>query len=69
MNKDLDKLIGQAKEQGWEIQLKRSGHYKWVSPAGKFVVSSSTPSDPRAIKNIVRDLKRYGFQITNKKGK
>jgi hypothetical protein len=67
MNKDLDKLIHQAKDQGWEIQIKRSGHYKWVSPSGRFVVSSSTPSDRRAVMNITRDLRRYGFQVTKKK--
>jgi hypothetical protein len=67
MNKDLDKLIDQAKDQGWEIQIKRSGHYKWVSPSGRFVVSSSTPSDRRAVMNITRDLRRYGFQVTKKK--
>jgi biotin operon repressor len=67
MNKDLDKLIHQAKDQGWQIQIKRSGHYKWVSPSGRFVVSSSTPSDRRAVMNIVRDLKRYGFEVIKKK--
>jgi biotin operon repressor len=69
MNKDLDKLIHQAKDQGWQIQIKRSGHYKWVSPSGRFVVSSSTPSDRRAVMNIVRDLRRYGFQVIKKKEK
>jgi hypothetical protein len=69
MNKDLDKLIHQAKDQGWQIQTKRSGHYKWISPSGRFVVSSSTPSDRRAVMNITRDLRRYGFQVIKKKEK
>jgi hypothetical protein len=69
MNKELEQLKAQAEAQGWVIQLRKTGHYRWLSPTGGFVVTSSTPSDHRAVLNIRRDLKRYGLVVTNKKEK
>jgi hypothetical protein len=66
MNKELANLKAEAEAQGWVIELRKSGHYRWLSPAGGFVVTSMTPSDRRAILNIRRDLKKYGLVITKK---
>lgn len=67
--KELSMLIKEAECQGWIVTSTSKGHYKWVSPLGGFFFSASTPSDHRALKNIERDLARYGFIKITKKGK
>jgi len=66
VNKELANLKAEAEPQGWRIELRKGGHFRWFSPTGGFVVSSSTPSDHRAVMNIRRDLKKYGLVITKK---
>ena len=66
--RDIEQLIKEAVCQGWEVTPTKKSHYKWLSPLGAFFFSASTPSDHRAINNIKRDLKRYGF-IEVKRGK
>lgn len=64
LKKDLNDLQKKAVAQGWEITLrKNSGHYKWIAPSGKFVFTSSTPSDWRAIHKIIKDLRSNGFKV------
>jgi hypothetical protein len=56
--------MAEARRQGWRVEQtgKSSRHLKWYSPDGKAViVSSSTPSDHRAIKNHLALLRRAGF--------
>lgn len=60
-SKEFKTLIKTAREQGWIVELTRGGHYKWVSPLGKFFFSSQTPSDNRALANLERDLRINGF--------
>jgi hypothetical protein len=66
-SKEITALIKEAECQGWSVNATAKGHYKWVSPLGNFFFSASTPSDYRAIKNIERDLARYGFIKVTKK--
>lgn len=61
MAQPLKQLRREAEGQGWSITLAKGGHLKWKSPSGALVVTSSSPSDQRAIRNIVRDLQRCGF--------
>lgn len=61
INKDMQLLMKEAKDQGWFVELTRGGHYKWQSPSGNLVFSSQTPSDYRAVQNLKRDLRMYGF--------
>ena len=70
-NKDMSVLMKQAEDQGWVITPTSKGHYKWLSPMGKFIFSSSTPSDGNAVHQIRRDLVKLGFIIVahKKKGK
>ena len=63
---DLIKIVSKA---GWSVTLTKGGHFKWVSPSGGFFYSAQTPSDHRAIKNIKRDIKNNGLDLTEKKGK
>jgi hypothetical protein len=69
-NKDLNLLKKQAEKQGWEVGLTKSGHYRWISPTGKSVFCSKTPSDWRTILNFKSELRSLGFiEVTKQKGK
>ncbi len=62
--KRLQDLIKIAISEGWVVELKpRSSHYKWVSPRGEIVFTSSTPSDRRALERIQSDLRRSGLDV------
>jgi len=67
--KDVEVLVQKAREQGWTVTKTKGSHYKWVSPLGGLFFSTSTPSDFRAIDNLKRDMKRYGFIEITKKGR
>ena len=60
---DMKSLEKAAKEQGWEIGHTKKGHPRWVppDPSKPIVIGSGTPSDYRAIKNFLAQLKRSGF--------
>ncbi len=60
----LKELARQALAQGWRVEYTGTGHWKWYPPppAAGLVVTSSTPSDSRAFKNIEADLRRHGFK-------
>jgi len=56
-NKDLRRLLKEAEEAGWEFR-KGGRHIKGVHRgAGRTATVSISPSDPRAILNVKRDLK------------
>ncbi len=67
MASELKELIKSAKSQKWEIVVSNGGHLKWISPLGKVIFTSLTPSDRRAMSNIKRDLKSAGLIIFDKK--
>lgn len=61
-SKELRPLIREAQRQGWTVELTRRGRYRWTNPAGGTpYFSASTPSDRRAVHNIVSDLHRRGL--------
>ena len=63
--KELKPLIKQAEKQGWTVKRTRAGKMKWTSPKGGIpYFSSCTPSDRRAIHNIVSDLRKKGLATT-----
>lgn len=50
-----------ARKQGWEI-ITSGKHTRFVSPVtAKTIFTSSTPSDQKALKNIIADLRGEGF--------
>jgi predicted RNA binding protein YcfA (HicA-like mRNA interferase family) len=57
-------LARQAAAQGWTIRRTKSSHLIWISPTGARVVTSSTPSDTRAVRNHRARLKRAGLVVT-----
>jgi predicted RNA binding protein YcfA (HicA-like mRNA interferase family) len=65
-SKEIQELIKLAETQGWRVEKSNGGHYKWMSPTGKMVITSATPSDKRAFANIQSDLRRYGLVLVKK---
>lgn len=57
---DTDKLALFAQSQGWHVE-KTTRHYKFVSPEGRFVIVSVSPSDWRSFQNTLRDLRKEGL--------
>jgi hypothetical protein len=55
-------LVELAKAQGWEHSKTSGGHHRLVSPDGKIVGMSGTPSDWRSVKNFRGQLKRAGLK-------
>lgn len=56
-------IIAELQFQGWVVDMTERGHYKAVPPdKSQTLVHFSTSDDPHAQLNILRDLKRRGFQ-------
>lgn len=58
-NKDMKRLVKRVEAAGGSYRLRKSGHACIVVPDGRKYFCSATPSDRRAIQNILSDLKRY----------
>lgn len=56
--KEIRKVISLAIKKGYNVELRKGGHYKFTAPTGKFFFTSATPSDKRALANILSDMKR-----------
>lgn len=58
--RDIEKA---ARAQGWQIGTSKKGHLRWVppDPSKPIVVGSGTPSDHRAVRNFLAQLKRSGL--------
>jgi len=52
------RLIAEAQALGWAVQRTRGGHLKFVRPGYRTRFFSSTPSDHRAWRNALADLRR-----------
>ena len=61
MNKELAKLMKLAIRNGWRVELTKKCHIKFYVPTGGIIVSGSTPSDPRSIKNLRSQLRAGGL--------
>lgn len=61
--KELRSALKQARVQQWTVNVTKKGHLAWKSPNGGMVVSPSTPSDSRAVKNVLAMLKKNGLDI------
>jgi predicted RNA binding protein YcfA (HicA-like mRNA interferase family) len=51
-------------EQGWRVEKTNGQHIRCVPPDKNkpIVVTGSTPSDIRAIRNFISDLRHSGFR-------
>lgn len=60
--KDFQSIRKSAEKQGFQVKLTNSGHLKWYAPNGvDVIVSGSTESDPRGIKNHLARLRKAGY--------
>ncbi len=64
MDVDWKKLIKEAERQGWTIEHGRKGQRKLIppDPTKQIVFVHRTPSDHRAIKNTLAEMRHQGFQ-------
>jgi hypothetical protein len=58
----LKSAARKARQSGWVISLRGSGHLEWRSPDGEIVITPSTPSDSRSAKNARARLRRAGLK-------
>lgn len=59
--KEMKKLFKYVRDQGWDVERRRNGHWAITGPEGDKVFCSGTPSDHRAIQNIKKDLSKAGL--------
>jgi predicted RNA binding protein YcfA (HicA-like mRNA interferase family) len=63
---ELKNIIRLAEKQGWVVSLTKGGHLRWTRNDGAFFFSASTPSDGRALKNIMKELRNRDLKNTRK---
>jgi hypothetical protein len=60
--KELKEVLREAEKQGWKVAYSGKGHPMLYAPDGKNIVTTGgTPSDHRALANLVARLRRHGF--------
>jgi predicted RNA binding protein YcfA (HicA-like mRNA interferase family) len=60
--KELKEVIKEAKRQGWRVTTTKRGHLQFYAPDGENIVTAAgTPSDHRALANLIARLRRHGF--------
>jgi hypothetical protein len=63
MNKDLKVLFRRCETLGCTVRRRRNNHYTITLPWGRKVFVGGTPSDHRAIRNMIRDLRKMGLAV------
>lgn len=64
MPKELRKLCPILKDQDWSYERSARGHIAFADDSGRVVYhASGTPSDHRALKNLLAGLRRSGLQV------
>jgi len=60
---DLRDIEKAARAQGWTVTRTSKGHPKFIppDPSQHIVIGSGTPSDQRALRNLIAELRRQGF--------
>jgi predicted RNA binding protein YcfA (HicA-like mRNA interferase family) len=59
--REMRQLMRRVEKQGFTTENTNGGHVKITSPDGKPIFASSSPSDGRAIKNLISQLRRLGY--------
>lgn len=65
MKADLRDVSERAREHGWVVERTNSNHWRFIppDPTKPIVVTGGTPSDYRAYKNFLSQLKRSGLDL------
>jgi hypothetical protein len=58
MKRDLKKILDDACERGWRVELTNSGHWRLTGPNRALLFTASTPGDWRGIRNIRQAIRR-----------
>ena len=62
MDKGVAKVIKKLRQNGWQVDIELSKHYKVIISKENFkspkIIFASTPSDKNAIRNIVKDFRK-----------
>lgn len=63
VKKELKEVLREAERQGWTVTETGGGHYKLVPPNKDkpIVYIGKTPSDFRALANIIARMRKSGF--------
>jgi predicted RNA binding protein YcfA (HicA-like mRNA interferase family) len=63
-------ITKEAKRQGWTIEWTKGkqAHLVFISPAGRKVFFSGSPSDMRSHHRLMIKLRRHGFKRENRRG-
>jgi predicted RNA binding protein YcfA (HicA-like mRNA interferase family) len=62
-SKDIRQLSRQLRHQGWRVTATNGDHLRFEGPEGQLVFGPATPSDHRAIRNLVAKLRREGANL------
>lgn len=60
---EVQKVLAKARQQGCEVILRRSGHYKIITPSGEGIFCAQTPSDYRGVKRTISRLRQAGIDV------
>ena len=58
MKRDLRRVLDEARQAGWLASPTRGGHWRLTHPSGAILVTGSTPSDHRALRNLQAAIRR-----------
>lgn len=64
MKKEVRRLIAELREQGWRLERRKSKTIAFSPDGLVWVPLHHTPSDSRAMVNVVSQLRRGGYQPT-----
>lgn len=60
---DLDQILREAEKQGCRIEQSKGNHWKIFVPNGSIIVTASTPSDYRSLRNTRARLRKAGIVV------
>ena len=60
MRKNMKAILKAAESNGCTVVATRNGHYKIMVKGGGIVHTSGTPSDHRALRNTIAQIRRAG---------
>lgn len=67
-NAEIGDLLKEVRQQGAQVRLGKSGHWKVYNPSTHRSISlPATPGDHRAIKNAITRLRRIGLVISRER--
>lgn len=68
-NKEYPKVRKEAERQGWKVKPTRKGEMLLAPDGVTSVQWHHTPSDHRALDNMVAKMRRAGFEYPPRKGR